>query len=140
MLISESNLLHLDNDNEKNSTLKCLSQKLFGEKYLPVYNAFLTREEQYSTGLVDGFAIPHAKLTQISETKYYFVSLSKQVEWNTLDGTAVKYLVVLLIPNNGESHIKILSAISRLMMKDEFKEAIKNKRVKQMNELLEEAK
>lgn len=139
MLVTEDNFLALQGiGNTKNSTLKALSQKLFENKADIAFEKFIQREEEFSTGLVDGFAIPHAKLDFVDQVHYYFVELENEIEWDSLDGKPVDTLVVLIIPDNGTKHIKILSTISKLMMKKDFKEAIKEENIVKINQILKE--
>ena len=57
---------------------------------------FLKREEEYSTGLQDEFAIPHAKSTHAKEVAIFFVKCKNELDWETLDDSKVKYLFALI--------------------------------------------
>jgi len=59
---------------------------------------FLKREEEYSTGLQDEFAIPHAKSTHAKEVAIFFVKCKNELDWETLDDSKVKYLFALIVP------------------------------------------
>ena len=60
---------------------------------------FLKREEEYSTGLQDEFAIPHAKSTHAKEVAIFFVKCKNELDWETLDDSKVKYLFALIVPH-----------------------------------------
>lgn len=138
MKVEEKNFLKLsDKVLNKDEVLRSISSLLYPSNSQKTYDAFIWRENQSSTGLVDGFAIPHAKLDFIIETEFYFIGLNEPVEWESLDNNPVDTLVVLLIPE-GTSHIGMLSKFSRLMMKKQFKESIRVKDVEQINKLLGE--
>ena len=55
-----------------------------------VYEAFVERESEYSTGLQDGFAIPHAKSPYVLAPTVLFIRLENELEWETFDESRVK--------------------------------------------------
>ena len=59
---------------------------------------FLKREEDFSTGLQDEFAIPHAKSEYAKETAVFFVKCKNPLDWETLDDTKVRYAFALIVP------------------------------------------
>ena len=61
-------------------------------------DAFLKREEEYTTGLQDGFAIPHAKTEYAKETAVFFLKCKNQLDWGTLYDTKVNYAFALIVP------------------------------------------
>lgn len=87
----------------------------------------LEREQIMSTGVGKGFAIPHAKTTAVKGIIACFAKSKKNLEFNSLDGEPV-HLVFLLVGQDNliGPHIKMLSRISRMMNKDEFREALLN--------------
>lgn len=87
----------------------------------------LEREEIMSTGVGKGFAIPHAKTSAVKGIIACFAKSKKELEFNSLDGEPV-HLIFLLIGQDNliGPHIKLLSRISRMMNKDEFREALLN--------------
>jgi fructose-specific phosphotransferase system IIA component len=87
-----------------------------------VRNAVLEREKIMSTGVGKGFAIPHGKTGAIKEIIAAFGKTTKPIEYQSLDNQPVS-LVFLLVgkENLVSSHIKLLSRISRMMNKDDFR-------------------
>jgi len=87
--------------------------------------AVLEREKIMSTGVGKGFAIPHAKTDGVEEIIAAFGKTSNPMEFESLDSEPVN-LVFLLVgkTNLVGPHIKLLSRISRMMNKDEFREAL----------------
>lgn len=83
------------------------------------------RENIMSTGVGLGFAIPHSKTKGANAILAAFGKTSKPVEFNSLDGSPVS-LVFLLVgkENMVGPHIKLLSRISRMMNHEEFREAL----------------
>ncbi|MFH0736227.1 MAG: PTS sugar transporter subunit IIA [bacterium] len=85
--------------------------------------AVLDREKIMSTGVGKGFAIPHAKTDAVNDMIAAFGKTTKFVEYEALDEQPV-HLVFLLVgkENYVAPHIKLLSRISRMMNKEEFRE------------------
>jgi mannitol/fructose-specific phosphotransferase system IIA component (Ntr-type) len=80
-----------------------------------------------STGVGKNFAIPHGKTDAITDILCAFGKASKPVDYQSLDAQPV-YLVFLLIgkENLVSMHIKLLSRISRMMTKDNFRQKLIN--------------
>lgn len=91
-----------------------------------VYQSFITREEQGTTGLVDGFAIPHAENMGINQAALLVYKLNNSVEWESMDGQPIQYVLGILVPSEqkGTIHLKILSEIAKMLMKKDAKEAL----------------
>lgn len=89
---------------------------------------FLKREREYSTGLQDGFAIPHAKSAFAKEVAVFFVKCRNTFEWETLDDTDVKYLFALIVPmeNAGNEHLIMISKLATSLLEDDFREMVKS--------------
>ncbi len=83
------------------------------------------REKIMSTGVGKGFAIPHAKTDSVNEIVAAFGKLDKPIDFQALDEQPVN-LVFLLVGKESlvGPHIKLLSRISRMMNKDEFRESL----------------
>lgn len=90
-----------------------------------IKKSVLEREEIMSTGVGKGFAIPHSKTSYVKGIVACFGKSSKSIEFNALDGEPVNLVFVLVGQDNMVGpHIKLLSRISRMMNKDEFREAL----------------
>ena len=90
-----------------------------------VKEAVLEREKIMSTGVGKGFAIPHGKTNQVNEILGAFGKSTKPIDYQSLDQQPV-HLVFLLVGKDNlvSTHIKLLSRISRMMNKDEFRNAL----------------
>lgn len=92
-----------------------------------VRDAVLDREKIMSTGVGKGFAIPHGKTNAVNEILAAFGKTEKPIDYQALDNQPV-HLVFLLVgkDNMVSTHIKLLSRISRMMNKDEFRDKLKS--------------
>lgn len=87
--------------------------------------AILEREKIMSTGVGSGFAIPHGKTDAISDIVAAFAVTAQPIDYQSLDDQPVR-LVFLLVgrDNMVGPHIKLLSRISRLMNKEDFRKQL----------------
>lgn len=90
-------------------------------------NSVLEREKSYTTGIGNGIAIPHGKCDAVKGVTVVFGRSDFGIEWDSLDGKPV-YLVFLLgIPaeNAENTHLKILSQLSRKLMDENFVQTLR---------------
>lgn len=89
------------------------------------YQGFLGREETSSTGLTAGMAIPHCKNETVQHAGVFVIRFSHGIEWQTMDDSLVNTAVALSIPVNGdENNVRMLTKLSRSMMRKAFREAL----------------
>lgn len=90
-----------------------------------VREAILEREKIMSTGVGNGFAIPHGKTDAVTDIVAAFAITAEPIDYQSLDEKPVR-LVFLLVGKDSMvgPHIKLLSRISRLMNKEEFRKRL----------------
>ncbi|TLY30384.1 MAG: PTS sugar transporter subunit IIA [Ignavibacteria bacterium] len=87
--------------------------------------AILEREKIMSTGVGNGFAIPHGKTDAVADTVAAFGITAQPIQYQSLDEKPVRLVFLLVGKDNMVGpHIKLLSRISRLMNKEEFRERL----------------
>ena len=90
------------------------------------YEGFMFRESQGATGLEDGFAIPHTRCDAVVKSGVIFAKTQKPVEWESMDDQPVEVMRALIVPKDGSNeHIRLLAALSRMLIKKDFREALK---------------
>ena len=90
-----------------------------------VTETIFEREKLVSTGVGKGFAIPHGKTDAISDIVAAFVITKDPIDFDSIDGEPVRFIFLLVGKETLlNTHIKLLSRISRLMNKDEFREKL----------------
>lgn len=83
------------------------------------------REKIMSTGVGKGFAIPHAKSNSVTDIIAAFGKSDEPIDFQALDGQPVNLIFLLVGKENLVGpHIKLLSRISRMMNKEEFRESL----------------
>jgi PTS system nitrogen regulatory IIA component len=80
-----------------------------------IATALLAREQLGSTGLGNGFALPHARIDTLPGYRGLFVRLDKSLAFEAIDGEPVTTIFALLMPGTEtSSHVGALATISRL--------------------------
>ena len=90
--------------------------------------AFLKREAEGTTGMMDGFAIPHAKSPTVRRAAVMVAKLDRGADgWEAMDGAPVRCAIALLIPDDqsGCTHLKLLSRVAEALMDDDFRAAVR---------------
>ena len=87
-----------------------------------VLAALLNRERLGSTGVGEGVAIPHAKISGLKNLVACFGRAAHGVAFDAIDYQPVRLIFVLLVPENSAgAHLKALARISRLLKNGEFR-------------------
>ncbi len=80
-----------------------------------------TREEQASSGIGEGVAIPHLRLPTLKKPFVACVRLQRPIDFKAVDDMPVDLMMLLLSPGgDGPHHLRRLSRISRLMRNPEL--------------------
>jgi len=117
--------------NSQKDIFKLISNEAVNKGYANDSNllmeALINRENEGTTGMMDGFAIPHAKSNTIKIPALIIFKLTNGVEWNSMDGKKINFVISLLIPEEekGTTHLQLLSKVARLLMKEEVKNLLK---------------
>ncbi len=97
-----------------------------------VLNKYLKREEEGSTGMQDGIAIPHAQDATIHSSAMLVVKLAQPVEWQTFDGKPIDTVISFLIPENDSgAHLKYLSNTAKLLTHEDFVQELHQAKTKE---------
>jgi nitrogen PTS system EIIA component len=113
----------------KHGIIQELSRALAAAANAPAQDiaaVLMEREALGSTGIGGGIAIPHGKLTAVTEVILGFGRSRSGVEYDSLDGRPVHIFFLLLTPENSSgSHLKVLAQISKLLKMEHFKQGLK---------------
>ena len=90
------------------------------------------REEESTTGIGDGIAIPHAKSTAVKAPGLAAMVLKDGVDFDSLDGEKVHLIFLIAAPNTEDNvHLDVLSKLSILLMDETFGSRLKNANTKE---------
>ncbi len=92
-----------------------------------VRSVVLEREKIMSTGVGNGFAIPHGKTNMVSEMVAAFGLMKNPIEFEALDNEPVNLIFLLVGKEDAVGqHLKMLSRISRIMNQKTIREKLAN--------------
>lgn len=82
----------------------------------PAYEALRRREDQRSTGIGSGIAIPHCFLPGLEEVVAVFGRSSGGIDFCAVDHAPVHYVVLFMVPESQHAlHLKTLAAIAKTL-------------------------
>ena len=85
------------------------------------------REEESTTGIGEGIAIPHGKCDAVTKPGLAAMVVKDGVDFDSLDGEPVTLMFLIAAPNTEDNiHLDVLSKLSVLLMNEEFTEVLRN--------------
>lgn len=85
------------------------------------------REEESTTGIGEGIAIPHGKCDAVKKPGLAAMVIRDGVDFDSLDGEPVTLLFLIAAPNTKDNvHLDVLSKLSVLMMDEAFSASLRN--------------
>ena len=85
------------------------------------------REEESTTGIGEGIAIPHGKCDAVTKPGLAAMVVKDGVDFDSLDGEPVTLMFLIAAPNTEDNiHLDVLSKLSVLLMNEEFTESLRN--------------
>lgn len=97
---------------------KITDQKVFKD-------AIIRREEQSTTGVGDGIAIPHAKTSVVKDAAIVFGRSHAGVEYESLDGQPAHLFFMIAAPEGANNtHLEALARLSTILMKADAREKL----------------
>jgi PTS system fructose-specific IIC component len=130
LLSKETIILNLKSKN-KEAVLNELAEKLNSAGKLVDKDRYLKeikkREEQSSTGIGDGIAIPHAKTSAVKTPALAFGYSKEGLDFDTLDGQPAHiFFMIAASEGANNEHLETLSRLSVLLMNQEFRNKLEN--------------
>ncbi|MBM6802719.1 PTS sugar transporter subunit IIA [Mediterraneibacter glycyrrhizinilyticus] len=87
------------------------------------------REEESTTGIGEGIAIPHGKCDAVTKPGLAAMVIKDGVEFDSLDGQPVSLMFLIAAPNTKDNvHLDVLSKLSVLLMDEGFADELRNAR------------
>ena len=89
--------------------------------------AVYAREEESTTGIGEGLAIPHGKCDAVNAPGLAAMVVKDGVDFDALDGAPVSLIFLIAAPNTEDNvHLDVLSKLSVLMMDEDFANSLRN--------------
>ena len=90
------------------------------------------REEESTTGIGEGIAIPHCKSSSVTKPALCAMVIKDGVDFDSLDGEKVNLLFLIAAPDSEDNvHLEVLARLSNLLMDENFKNNLLNAKTKQ---------
>lgn len=84
------------------------------------------REEESTTGIGEGIAIPHGKCDAVDRPGLAAMVIREGVDFDSLDGAPVTLLFLIAAPNTEDNvHLDVLSKLSMMLMDETFTESLR---------------
>jgi PTS system nitrogen regulatory IIA component len=91
-----------------------------------IFETLTERERLGSTGVGQGIAIPHGRLSDIKTISGVFARLESPIEYDAVDRQPVDLVFMLLAPEGaGADHLKALARVSRLLRNQQTVEKLR---------------
>jgi PTS system nitrogen regulatory IIA component len=96
--------------------LAAKAAQITGESERKIFDTLVERERLGTTGVGNGVAIPHGKLSELKSLQGVFARLEKPIDFEAIDDHPVDLVFLLLAPEQaGADHLKALARVSRLL-------------------------
>lgn len=103
-----------------------LGGKSFGLDSGEILDALIEREQEGSTGVGHGVAVPHARLDGLDRMRAVFVRLEQPIDFDSVDDQPVDLMFALFAPAEaGSEHLRALARASRLLRRSDLRERLR---------------
>jgi mannitol/fructose-specific phosphotransferase system IIA component (Ntr-type) len=90
-----------------------------------ILTALRQREETMSTGIGFGIAIPHCSSDRLDEVVAAFGRSNAGIEFDALDNSLVKFVVLFIVPKNQfQTHLRTLASIAKFLNDRSVRESL----------------
>lgn len=114
--------------------------KLGKDNAADIAKAVIKRENEASTGIGKGVAVPHIKHKTVKKAVAAIGISATGVDFSALDKQPVYTVILLISPTEGDQHLQVMEAIFEHLQNDNFRKFLRqSETVEQVKELLVEA-
>jgi fructose-specific phosphotransferase system IIA component len=114
---------------DKDTATRLLAERLVAAGRVTDLDGFLAdvraREAQMPTGLEGGIGIPHCRSEHVTVATVGFGRSEQGVDYGAADGPAHLIFLIAAPAGGGSEHIKILAALARRLVRQEFKDRLR---------------
>ncbi|MBD3948739.1 PTS sugar transporter subunit IIA [Tuanshanicoccus lijuaniae] len=129
-IVDESLIVFDKNISTKKQLFLCIAELLENQNRITnkteIIRAFNKRESEISTGIEEGFGIPHAKSKCVNKPSIVFVHSNNIDDYIALDGTLIECSIAIVVPENDfDAHLDILSSLARKLIDKDFRNMLR---------------
>ncbi len=90
-----------------------------------ILDALQQREDQNSTGIGSGVAIPHAFSDKLDQVIAVFGRSSQGIDFESIDNAPVRFIVLFMVPGDQyHTHLRTLAAIAKTLTNGRIRERL----------------
>jgi mannitol/fructose-specific phosphotransferase system IIA component (Ntr-type) len=116
------------------------SGKLGKDNSADIVKAVIKRENEASTGIGKGVAVPHVKHKSVKKIVAAIGVSATGIDFSSLDKQPVYAIILLISPQEGDQHLQAMEAIFEHLQNDNFRKFLRQSTTaEQIKELLVEA-
>lgn len=105
-----------------------------------VAKAVIKRENEASTGIGKGVAVPHVRHKSVKKVVAAIGVSARGIDFSALDKQPVYTVILLISPTEGDQHLQAMEAVFEQLQNDNFRKFLRqSETVEQIKELLVEA-
>ena len=128
-LLSKDTIILKLKSKTKSEVINELTDKLYNAGKLndkeEYKKAILKRESEFSTGIGDGIAIPHAKTAAVKTPALAFGLSTEGIDYDSLDGSPANiFFMIAASEGANNEHLETLSRLSTMLMNADFKNSL----------------
>ena len=103
------------------------SQKLTDYDHHDLLSSLMAREKMGSTGIGNGIAIPHGRLSDIKEVVAIVVTSKEPVDFDAIDNRPVDIFIALFVPEeSGQEHLSTLQSVAKIFSDKNTNKLVRN--------------
>ncbi|OUS13801.1 PTS fructose transporter subunit IIA [Gammaproteobacteria bacterium 53_120_T64] len=92
-----------------------------------LYQELISRERLGSTGIGEGIAVPHCRLSGCPRITGILLKLDSPVDFDAIDGEPIDLIFALVVPDEqNDEHLETLSAIAELLQCGAVRQQLRN--------------
>lgn len=129
LLTSSRTLCHVDVVSKKRAlelASQTIAEQLDGLAAEDIFSGLINRERLGSTGIGEGVAIPHCRLSGVTSAIGLLMTLSTPIDFDAIDNRPVDLICFLLVPEDGaEEHLQTLAGLAELFNDSSIRESLR---------------
>ncbi|WP_114418517.1 PTS IIA-like nitrogen regulatory protein PtsN [Marinospirillum perlucidum] len=91
-----------------------------------VFSRLIAREKLGSTGIGEGVALPHCRISHCKDAIGTFIRLRDKIDFDAIDGQPVDLIFLLLVPEDAnEAHLQTLANLAETFAQDDLRKALR---------------
>ncbi len=138
--------IHPLESEDRDQVIRAMVQSLNKAGKLPegqcedILQAVISRENEASTGMGKGVAVPHVKHASVNEVFGVVGISNKGIDFSALDKQPVFSVILLVSPASSEKHLQAMETIFKDLQQEKFRRFMRQSRnAEQIEDLLREA-